>query len=81
MLQLDELRDLVSKGEIETVVVVFTDHYGRLLGKRFDVDMFVDDIVGEGGHACDYLLTTDMEMTPVPARSRSEHFAHRELAR
>ena len=66
MLQLDELRDLVARGDIETVVVGFTDHYGRLLGKRFDAEMFVDDIVEEGAHACDYLLTTDMEMEPVP---------------
>ncbi len=66
LLQLAELRELVAKGDIETVVVGFTDHYGRLLGKRFDAGMFVDDIVEEGGHACDYLLTTDMEMEPVP---------------
>src|SRR3954470_21122118 len=66
MLELDHLRELVVHEQIETVVVVFTDHYGRLLGKRFDAEMFVNDIVEDGGHACDYLLTTDMEMTPVP---------------
>ena len=32
----DELRGLVDTGEIDTVVVGFTDHYGRLMGKRFD---------------------------------------------
>lgn len=32
----DEFRDRVALGEIETVVVGFTDHYGRLLGKRYD---------------------------------------------
>jgi glutamine synthetase len=48
------------------VVVGFTDHYGRLLGKRFDAEMFVEDIVSHGAHACDYLLTVDMEMDPVP---------------
>jgi glutamine synthetase len=66
MLELDHLRELVVHEQIETVVVVFTDHYGRLLGKRFDAGMFVDDIVEDGGHACDYLLTTDMAMEPVP---------------
>lgn len=66
MLQLDELRELAARGAIETVVVGFTDHYGRLLGKRFDAEMFVDDVIEDGGHACDYLLTTDMEMAPVP---------------
>jgi glutamine synthetase len=66
MLKVDQLRDLVAKGDIDTVVAGFTDHYGRLLGKRFDAGMFVDDIVKDGGHACDYLLTVDMEMEPVP---------------
>jgi len=60
------LRELVAKGEIETVVAGFTDHYGRLLGKRFDAEMFVEDVIKSGGHACDYLLTVDMEMEPVP---------------
>jgi glutamine synthetase len=66
MLRVDDLRDLVERGEIETVVVGFTDHYGRLLGKRFDAGMFLEDIVDGGAHACDYLLTVDMEMEPVP---------------
>jgi glutamine synthetase len=66
LLSLDALRDLVGRDEIETVVAGFTDHYGRLLGKRFDAEMFVADIVQHGAHACDYLLTVDMEMEPVP---------------
>jgi len=65
-LTLDELRDLVGRGLIETVIVGFTDHYGRLLGKRCDAEMFVDDTAAHGTHACNYLLTTDMEMQPVP---------------
>jgi glutamine synthetase len=66
MLSVEELTGLVAGDEIETVLAVFTDHYGRLLGKRFDAEFFLDDIVAEGAHACNYLLTTDMEMTPVP---------------
>ena len=65
MLKLDELRKCVADGEIETIVVGFTDHYGRLLGKRFDAEMFLEDIVEGGAHACDYLLTVDMDMEPV----------------
>jgi glutamine synthetase len=61
-----ELAKLVEQGEIETVVVGFTDHYGRMLGKRFDAEMFVEDIAAHGAHACNYLLTVDMEMDPVP---------------
>ena len=66
LLELDRLRELVQQGEVETVVVGFTDHYGRLLGKRYDAEMFVDEIAKGGAHACDYLLTVDMEMNPVP---------------
>ena len=68
-LTLDELRDLVGRGLIETVIVGFTDHYGRLLGKRHDAEMFVDDTAAHGTHGCNYLLTTDMEMQPVPGYS------------
>src|SRR3989475_3750137 len=68
-LTLDQLRDLVGRGLIETVIVGFTDHYGRLLGKRHDAEMFVDDTAAHGTHGCNYLLTTDMEMQPVPGYS------------
>ena len=66
MLTLEQLKGMVTQGEIETVVAGFTDHYGRLMGKRFDAEMFVDEVAEDGGHACDYLLTVDMEMEPVP---------------
>jgi glutamine synthetase len=66
MLTLEALRVMVASGEIDTVIGGFTDHYGRLVGKRFDAEMFVDEVVKSGGHACDYLLTVDMEMEPVP---------------
>ncbi len=62
---LEELQAAVSSGEVHTVVVGFTDLYGRLMGKRFDADFFLEDCVDAGTHACDYLLTVDMEMEPV----------------
>jgi len=36
------------------------------VGKRFDADFFMKSVAVEGTHACDYLLTVDMEMEPVP---------------
>jgi glutamine synthetase len=75
MLTLEQLKGMVAQGEIETVLAGFTDHYGRLMGKRFDAEMFVDEVAKHGGHACDYLLTVDMEMEPVPGYS----FANWEL--
>jgi glutamine synthetase len=60
-----ELKEKIKNEEIETVIVAFTDHYGRLVGKRFDAEFFAESIE-DGTHACDYLLTTDMEMEPIP---------------
>ena len=66
MLTVEELAGKVQSDEIDTVLAVFTDHYGRFMGKRFDAEFFVADITGQGTHACNYLLTVDMEMEPVP---------------
>ncbi len=66
ILDIDELTALVETGDIDTVMVAFTDHYGRVHGKRFDATFFLDDVAGVGTHGCDYLLTVDMEMEPVP---------------
>ena len=65
MLTLDELRGLTDKGEIDTVLVCFTDLQGRLLGKRFTARFFVDGAYEET-HACNYLLALDIDMEPVP---------------
>ena len=66
MLSLDELTQWVAADEIDTVIIAFSDHYGRLLGKRLDAEYFLDTAARKGTHACDYLLTTDMEMEPLP---------------
>ncbi|MDW3196747.1 MAG: glutamine synthetase family protein [Cytophagales bacterium] len=66
MLSVEKFKQQVQEEAIETVIVGFTDHYGRLMGKRFDADFFIDSALDAGTHGCDYLLTTDMEMEPVP---------------
>lgn len=65
MLTFDELAALVGSGDIETVILAFTDHYGRMMGKRYDAEFFVQN-AQDGTHGCDYLLTVDMEMNPTP---------------
>jgi len=47
----------------------FPDMYGRMMGKRFDADFFLDSAAKDGTHACDYLLASDMEMVPIPVRA------------
>lgn len=66
MLTLDALREKIESGEIETIVTVFSDLYGRLFGKRITGEFFLDHTAEAGMHACDYLLTVDMKMEPVP---------------
>jgi hypothetical protein len=43
-----ELARLVEAGEIETVLAVFPDFYGRLLGKRFVGRFFVESVAAHG---------------------------------
>ncbi|GLR15827.1 glutamine synthetase family protein [Portibacter lacus] len=60
-----DINTLIKNGEIETIIVGFVDHYGRLLGKRYDAEFFLETVPDGGTHFCDYLLTTDMEMEPM----------------
>ncbi|MGB5092474.1 MAG: glutamine synthetase family protein [Parvibaculum sp.] len=64
-LTLDQLSDLASSGDIDTVVMAMPDMQGRLVGKRMSVGYFLDTAVQET-HACNYLLTVDTDMEPVP---------------
>ena len=66
MLILEALAQRVDAGKIDTVLVAFTDIYGGFMGKRFDAGFFLEEIAEAGTHGCDYLLTVDMEMQPVP---------------
>ena len=63
-MNLDELREAASLGEIDTVLVVQVDMQGRLMGKRFQVEFFLDSAWQET-HSCNYLMATDMEMETV----------------
>lgn len=48
---------------IDTVIAVFCDVYGRLMGKRLTYDFFVNHSVESGMHTCNYLMTVDIDMT------------------
>ena len=61
-----QLEQLVQKGDVDTVLTVFPDTFGRLMGKRVVGSYFLDHVVDDGAHACIYLFTVDMEMEPLP---------------
>src|SRR5512145_1270366 len=57
MLSADELRELVATGDVDTVVVAFTDMQGRLMGKRLHGEFFVEETEAEHPvEGCNYLL-------------------------
>lgn len=62
---LEQLREDVEAGSIDTVLVAFPDMQGRLIGKRFQAQFFLEGGLDET-HGCDYLLADDIDMEPVP---------------
>ncbi len=59
------LKKAVASGEIDTVIVAMVDMQGRLIGKRFQAEYFLDS-AHEETHGCNYLLADDIDMEPVP---------------
>ena len=60
-----DLKQAVADGHIDTVLVCLVDMQGRLIGKRFHTEYFVEEAHDET-HGCDYLLANDIDMEPVP---------------
>jgi glutamine synthetase len=65
MVSLDELRQLVSAGGIDTVILALTDMQGRLQGKRLSAEFFLDEVVENYSEGCNYLLAVDTDMNTV----------------
>lgn len=64
-LSVDELRQAVADGTIDTVVLAIVDIQGRLQGKRLDAQYFLSDVMAHGTEGCNYLLAVDVEMNTV----------------
>ncbi|WP_109509445.1 glutamine synthetase family protein [Nocardioides speluncae] len=64
-LSMDGLLTRIRSGEVDTVVVAFTDMQGRLQGKRLHGRYFADHVAGHGTEGCNYLLAVDVEMNTV----------------
>jgi glutamine synthetase len=70
-LSLDQLRDAVADGHVDTVIVAFTDMQGRLVGKRVSARLFLEDVAAHGAECCNYLLAVDVEMNTVDGYAMS----------
>jgi glutamine synthetase len=66
LLSVTELSALVKGGDIDTVIIAFTDIQGRLVGKRMSARLFVEDAIEHGAECCNYLLAVDVENNTVP---------------
>ncbi len=60
----EQLTELISSGQVDTVVMGFPDRYGRLVGKRATGRFFLDHVADHGTENCDYLLTCDLDDQP-----------------
>lgn len=70
-LTFDALKQQVSEGTVDTVLVCAIDMQGRLMGKRFHAQHFIDS-AWEETHCCNYLFATDLSMaTPEGYASTS----------
>ncbi len=71
MLTLEQLRVEVGEGEIDTVVLAFTDMQGRLQGKRLSAEFFLDEVAEHFSEGCNYLLAVDVDMNTVDGYAMS----------
>jgi glutamine synthetase len=65
MLTLEQLRVAIGEGDIDTVVLAFTDMQGRLQGKRLSAEFFLEEVAENFSEGCNYLLAVDVEMNTV----------------
>jgi glutamine synthetase len=71
MLTLEQLRVAIGEGEIDTVVLAFTDMQGRLAGKRLSAEFFLEEVAEHYSEGCNYLLAVDVDMNTVDGYAMS----------
>ncbi|WP_405466710.1 glutamine synthetase family protein [Streptomyces jietaisiensis] len=60
----EALSTLVAGRDVTEIVLAVPDMQGRLQGKLFNADVFLERLTG-GVEMCAYLLATDIDMTPL----------------
>jgi glutamine synthetase len=61
----DKLEQLIAAGDVDTVIVAFSDMQGRLMGKRVSARFFIDEVADDGAECCNYLFAVDVDMNTV----------------
>lgn len=65
MLTREQLAAAIESGEVDSVILAFTDMQGRLQGKVVHGRFFLDSVMEHGAEACNYLLAVDTDMNTV----------------
>ena len=68
---IEELREAVERGTIDTVLLAITDMQGRLQGKRLTATHFLAEVLEHGAEGCNYLLAVDVDMATVEGYAMS----------
>jgi glutamine synthetase len=68
---LDELREAVEGGSVDTVLLAIADMEARLQGKRMTAAHFLDEVAEHGAEGCNYLLAVDVDMNTVDGYAMS----------
>jgi glutamine synthetase len=61
-LSVHDLRRRINEGDVDTVVVAFTDVQGRLQGKRLHAAYFAEHVLDRGDESSAYLFAVDIDM-------------------
>jgi glutamine synthetase len=61
----EQLEHFIYNGDVDTVLMVFPDLQGRLVGKRTTGRFFLDNVADHGTENCDYLIACDIDNNPV----------------
>ncbi len=64
-MKLEELKQAVADGTVDTVLLAIADMEGRLQGKRLTATHFLDHVAEGGAEGCYYLLAVDVDMNTV----------------
>jgi glutamine synthetase len=62
---IEQLRQAVAGGTVDTVLLVIADMQGRLQGKRLTAGHFLDEVASHAAEGCNYLLAVDVDMNTV----------------
>jgi len=70
-IDMETLSSLYSSGEVDTVIMAFTDMQGRLIGKRVAARHFLENVSHHGAECCNYLLAVDIENNTIQGYSHA----------